>query len=170
MKRIAATVFALFFFNCAGPVQEPPVVARKTPTREASQQTKRVHWVEVQNGNEFWVAVTSKERNLALIGTEYCQPCKLVKAWWEEKFAPPGWQFVYWQLNYSDDILTRKMKNIFRSLQESDNLTVPYLSVIEGAGDPHRSKKITETFRAFEGCTAEANKFLLMHPQGTIEF
>jgi len=169
MKRITAIVFSLFFVNCGGTQvinAAPPQESTSPPTPTSS----RVSWVKVNDGNQFWTTINSNDRNMALIGTEYCPPCEMVKVWWETKIAPPGWQFVYWQLNNSRDPLTRHIKGIFRELQEKDVLMVPYLSVIESAGDPRRKKSITETFRDFEECTVGANKFLLMHPQGTLTF
>ncbi|MBD3281522.1 hypothetical protein GF391_02135 [Candidatus Uhrbacteria bacterium] len=173
MRHYFTPLFALFFLGCAGIAKQgQPASPAPEPVakRSVKRKTGKVVWVEVASGNHFWKTLKSSDKNVALIGTEICPPCKLAKAWWEEQIAPPGWQFVYWQLTNTDDYLTRSFKQIFLKLEQKDNLTLPYLSIIEGVGDPQREKKITETFSSFTNCTVGANKFLLMHPQGTVYF
>ncbi len=166
MKRVIAMVFSLLLVQCGSKAatQTQP----KEPSTADVAKVTHVTWVEVNDGAQFWSTIKLNDKNVALIGTETCPPCHIVKDWWESKVAPPGWQFVYWQLGIDDDPLTRSFKEIFQNLQARNNLNVPYLSIIEDAYDPKKIKEITATFSALQGCTSEANKFLIMHPQGTI--
>ncbi|MFZ6015125.1 MAG: hypothetical protein ACOYUZ_02090 [Patescibacteria group bacterium] len=169
MKHYTAILIPLFFVHCArSNIDLPP--PKQARINQSEAEPNLVHWIDVSNGDDFWHTLKRSDKNVALIGTEVCPPCQTVKEWWESKVVPPGWQFVYWQLNGSDDLLTRSIKRIFVDLQKKDNLTVPYLSIIEDAADPPGKKSITATFRAVDGCTHEANDFLIMHPQGTINF
>ncbi len=169
MRYFAVFGLCLFFTNCAATQpQKSPDVQKRTTKQEAS--IERVVWIEVESGNEFWSTLKQSDLNVALIGTEICPPCKIAKHWWEEKIAPPGWQFVYWQLGPQDDILTRHIKDVFRNLQQKDNLELPYLSIIEKSANPAKQQSITVTFRSLSGCTKEAQEFLVMHPHGTIRF
>lgn len=161
-------VFSLLLVHCGSKAANKP--APKEPQTSDVPRVTYVTWVEVGDGEQFWSTIKLNDKNVALIGTEVCPPCHIAKDWWESKVSPPGWQFVYWQLGQSDDLLTRSIKEVFQNLQDRDHLTVPYLSIIEDARDPKRIKEITATFSNLEGCTHEADKFLLMHPQGIIHF
>ncbi|MDF1497443.1 MAG: hypothetical protein P1P90_05290 [Patescibacteria group bacterium] len=168
MKRAIAMVFSLLLVQCGtkAATQSKP----KEPQAVDAPKVTYVTWIEVGDGEQFWSTIKQNDKNVALIGTEVCPPCHVAKDWWESKISPPGWQFVYWQLGPSDDLLTKSFKEIFKNLQAQNNLSLPYLSIIEDAHDPKKIKEITATFRDLEGCTSEANKFLIMHPQGTIHF
>jgi hypothetical protein len=173
MQRYTAIFCSLFFLNC-GATQainpNPPKESTGPPTTKQTQPT-HVSWVEVKDGYQFWSTIKLNDRNVALIGNEYCPPCVVVKSWWEEKIAPPGWQFVYWRLGHSNDLLSQTFKDIFRDLQKSETLKLPYLSIIEDdAADPTKLKAITATFGNLTGCTQDANEFLIMYPQGTRHF
>jgi hypothetical protein len=168
MKQLIVIGFSLFFLHCGGEIANAPPPVE--PSKKTTPKATHVSWVEVRDGNQFWSTLKLNDKNVALIGTEVCPPCNAAKSWWERKVAPPGWQFVYWRLGPTDDLLTRTFKDIFRNLQERDNLMLPYLSIIEDATDPSKVKAITATFHDLNGCTNEANDFLLMHPQGTIHF
>lgn len=178
MKRFLKLFVPLFFLSCVNASSQKtdttpsvlPVKKQKNTNRFTPDKPIKVSWIEVKTGDKFWDVLKTNNKNVALIGTEICPPCELAKAWWEEQIAPPGWQFVYWQLNSTNDYLTRSFKRIFLELERKDNLTLPYLSIIEDIGDPRRNKKITETFSSYTDCTVGANKFLLMHPQGIIHF
>mgnify|MGYP000925832640 CR=1 FL=1 len=168
MKKLFAVGLVFFMFACggAGGVDPPPATA--SAKSKASPQI--VTWIQVGNGEQFWQTIKQNDKNVALIGTEICPPCEAAKAWWESRRVPPGWQFVYWRIGRQDDLLTNSFRQVFLKLQNQDNLTLPYLSIIEDAEDPQKIKKITATFRSFGGCTREADDFLRMHPHGTLRF
>jgi hypothetical protein len=168
MKRAIAMVFSLLLVQCGSKAatQLPP----KEPQAGDATKITYVTWIEVEDGEQFWSTINLNNKNVALIGTEICPPCEATKSWWESRLVPPGWQFVYWRIGRQDDLLTNSFQQVFLKMQKQDNLTLPYLSIIEDAENPQKIKKITATFRSYSGCTHEADNFLRMHPQGTIHF
>jgi len=168
MKKMLFVAIASFCIGCVSHASDIP--PPKAPQRTEAPKKARVTWVEVRTGNEFWSSIKHSERTVALIGGDYCGLCDIAKNWWESRYALPGWQYVYWRVGNSDDLLTRSFKEVFRDLQQKDNLRLPYMSIIEESADPKKMVSITQTFSYLEGCTREANKFLTMHPQGTVHF
>lgn len=58
-------------------------------------------WVHVTTTAEFEKVLTTNPNVIVVFSADWCEPCKRVKKWWEDRHAVQGLTLVYWDVDHT---------------------------------------------------------------------